>query len=470
MNGRPFGEDRPVVCVQGLGFVGVAMAVAVASARDGKGNPHFNVMGVELSTPEGLAKVKSLAEGRLPFESKDEKLKVALSEACKKGNFSVTTNPEIYSSASVTIVDVPFEMGYAVDQPVLKLEGFRSAIRTLGESMASGSLVVIESTVAPGTCDKVAAPELADALKKRDLPGDSILLAHSYERVMPGENYLASIVDYWRVYAGQTKRAADACQAFLSKVINVQHYPLTRLSSTKASETAKVLENSYRATTIAFMEEWGRFAEAIGVDLFEVVAAIRQRPTHSNIRQPGFGVGGYCLTKDPLLAELAAREYFGLPDLEFPFCRKAVAVNRLMPLVSLRKIEEVLGGSLSRKRILLLGVSYREGIGDTRFSPSETFVANAEGQGAEVICHDPLLRYWPELKREVDPQIPSPRGIDAIIFAVPHQEYSGLNVKTWLNGSRPVVLDANNVLSVKQRDEFKAAGCRVYSIGRGEER
>ena len=101
-------------------------------------------------------------------------------------------------------------------------------------------------------------------------------------------------------------------------------------------------ENSYRAVTIAFMEEWARFAESVGVDLFSVVDAIRKRPTHSNMRQPGFGVGGYCLTKDPLFATLASRDIFG-DERDFPFCRQAVALNNAMPLVSVDRLERELG-------------------------------------------------------------------------------------------------------------------------------
>lgn len=128
---------------------------------------------------------------------------------------------------------------------------------------------------------------------------------------MPGSHYLDSIVNYWRVYSGVTKESADRCMHFLQSVINTEEYPLTQLSSTTASETAKVLENSYRALNIAFMEEWGRFAEEIGINMFEIVEAIRKRPTHANIMKPGFGVGGYCLTKDPLFVKIGAEKFFG---------------------------------------------------------------------------------------------------------------------------------------------------------------
>ncbi len=459
--------DRPVVCVQGLGFVGAAMALAVANARNQEGAALFNVVGVELPTPEGLLRVESINTGKFPFKNNDPKITRAMSIACSQGNLIATTAPESYLLASVTLVDINFDITYVDDNPTLVFNSFRSAIRTLGRYMQPGSLIIIESTVPPGTCEKVIAPELASALKERNLPYDSILLAHSYERVMPGNDYFDSIVNFWRVYAGHTPEAADACNVFLSKVVNVQSYPLTCLNSTTASETAKVLENSYRAVNIAFIEEWSRFAETVGIDLFEVISVISQRPTHSNIRKPGFGVGGYCLTKDPLFASLAARELYGLSDMDFPFCKQAIDINNLMPMVSLRKVQDVLGGDLKNKKILLFGVSYRQDVGDTRNSPSQTFVENALSRGAEVICHDPLVDYWNELNIRVVSELPSPEDIDAIVFSVPHAEYTKFEVHKWLEKNTPLILDANNVLSEAQRDLLRVTGCKVVSIGRG---
>ena len=111
-------------------------------------------------------------------------------------------------------------------------------------------------------------------------------------------------------------------QIIFEKVIDTENFPLRRLSSTTASETAKIVENTYRAVNIALIDEWGIFAENIGVDLHEVIEAVRARPTHSNIRQPGFGVGGYCLTKDPLFGQISNET----------FLKKKILSFRLQPL------------------------------------------------------------------------------------------------------------------------------------------
>jgi len=457
---------RPVVAVQGLGFVGAAMSIAVASALDAGGEPLYDVMGVDLDDPAGRARIAALNDGRFPFETTDADLVGALVEARARGNLSAGTDAEVYGRAAVIVVDVPLDIDWRAEQPALRLGGFEAAIRTIGRHVMPGTLVLVETTVPPGATEKIVVPLLAEELSARGLDADSVLVAHSYERVMPGADYYDSIVHYWRVYAGHTEAAADAAQQFLETVIDTANFPLTRVGSTTASETAKVMENTFRATTIALMDEWGRFAESVGVDLYEVVDAIRMRPTHANMRTPGFGVGGYCLTKDPLFAKLAASELWGRP-MEFPFSTAAVRTNDEAPRRILDRLAELLGGSLSGRRILLLGVSYRQDVGDTRYSPSETFVRAAVDAGADLVAHDPLIRHWDEMGWDTPAEIPEADGFDAIVFAVPHAEYRQLDMIGWLGDSRPVIYDGFDVLTDAQRDALGAVGCRVHSIGRG---
>lgn len=462
-------SNRPVVCVQGLGFVGTAMAIAVASAIDKKGSSLFNVIGVEIPTPDGLAKVEAINKGEVHFKCNDNKMVKALSKVNNSGNLIATTESSVYSLASIVLVNVGIGLCYENGKLTFSLENFSNAIKTIGSFVKKESLIIIETTVPPGTSTKLVVPMLKESLEQRGLPGNSVYIAHSYERVMPGKEYLDSIVNFWRVYAGYTVDAADRCEEFLSKVINVKEYPLTRLSSITASETAKVLENSYRAVNIAFMEEWGRFAESVGIDIFEIVDTIRKRPTHANIRQPGFGVGGYCLTKDPLFASLAAEELFKLNNLEFPFCEKAVSVNSSMPLASVNLLNKLLENDLKEKRVLLLGISYRQDVGDTRFSPSEYFFKELVAKGASMTCHDPIIHYWPEMDMNIEVELsPLLKKMDAIVFAVPHKEYIELDILKMLEGATPAILDANNVLSYAKKETLKKYGCKVASIGVGE--
>ena len=337
----------------------------------------------------------------------------------------------------------------------MDLELFKAAMHTLGRQIKQGTLVIVETTVPPGTCEKIVYPIISEEFSKRNIDQREIFIAHSYERVMSGENYFDSIVNFWRVYSGINEDSADKCQEFLESVISTEHYPLTRLEKTTATEIAKVLENSYRAATIAFMEEWGRFAEAVHVDLFEVIEAIRMRPTHSNMRQPGFGVGGYCLTKDPYFAPLAAKEIFGLENMDFQFSTQAVRTNNAMPLVSLDKVESLLGGNLKGKKLLILGVSYRQDVGDTRYSPTEIFVKEAKNRGAEITCHDPLVSCWNEMNMQVLTEIPVFHEYDAVVFTVQHKLYTTLDFRALSLKDGLLIFDANCVLNKKQRSDIK---------------
>lgn len=444
------------------------MAAAVASASDANGERCFNVIGVDLPTEDGRRRVEAINRGRFPMATSDPKLEAAIEAAFRAGNLIATTDPDAYSLASVAVVDVHLDIPFLEDSPRLEMDGFAAAIRTLGERLPAGSLVLVETTVPPGTCEKVVAPTLAAALDRRGLPSDALLIAHSYERVMPGADYFDSIVNYWRVYSGHTDEAAAACEDFLKRVINVEDYPLTRLTRTTASETAKVMENTYRAVNIAFIDEWRRYAEAVGIDLFEVVEAIGKRPTHANIRWPGFGVGGYCLTKDPTFAPAAVDQIFGLEPVSFPFSSMAVRVNHDMPIAAVDRLEKLFQGALSGRRVLLVGVSYRQDVDDTRYSPSETFLLAVEARGGVVECYDPYVGLWEELGREVTNTLPPAGEFDAIVLAVAHRQVLELDFAQWLGDARPVILDANGILATATREHLRERGYTVESLGRGD--
>ena len=455
-----------VVGIQGLGFVGTAMATAVADATDGAGNPRYLVIGVD--QPAGQERVDRIARGQLPFASADPALKQAFGRAVARGNLLATTDPDYFRLANVAIVDIHLDVDVRSGVPTADLGGFSDAVDTLASRMPEGSLIIIETTVPPGTTQRVVAPVIRSALERRGLAADAIGLAHSYERVMPGPEYFDSIVRFWRVYAGIDDRSAQRCAAFLSTVIDTDKFPLTCLASTTASETAKVLENSYRAVNIALIDEWSRFCEHLGVDLFEVVDAIRIRPTHSNIREPGLGVGGYCLTKDPLFPQVSLNAFYPDSGLEFPLTSAAMTINACMPEATVDRVTEVLGGSVTGRRILVMGAAYRSDIGDTRHSPSETLARRLVADGAVVRVHDPIAEEWGIGDVGIEKSLPDASEQDAVIFAVGHSAYAEIPIASWLAGSTPWIVDANHVLTDEQRTQLAGIGYpNLFSIGRG---
>ena len=262
------------IVIQGLGFVGSAMAVAAASRLDEKNEPLFNVTGIDLPTGLGKERIDCINSRKFPFTTNDKILSSELKKSVDYGNLKATSNKDAYTEADIVLVSINCDLVKQNGQGKIALDHFTRSIKEIVENISEDTLVIIESTVPPGTCEKIVYPLFEDVFNKRKLNINKLFLAHSYERVMPGDEYFDSIINYWRVYAGVNDESANRCEAFLSQVINTTDYPLTRLNSTTASETGKLLENSYRAVNIAFIEEWSRFSEDVGIDLYEVINAI----------------------------------------------------------------------------------------------------------------------------------------------------------------------------------------------------
>ena len=159
--------------------------------------------------------------------------------------------------------------------------------------------------------EKILIPEIKkDIGKLEKIDFNDIYIAHSYERVMPELTILIPLENIGEFMQELMINQQKKCEKFLSTFINTKNYQLTKLDNIRSSELSKILENTYRSVTISLMDEWTKFAKSINVDLFQVSEAIRKRRTHSNIRYPGLGVGGYCLTKDPKFAEISAKKIF----------------------------------------------------------------------------------------------------------------------------------------------------------------
>ncbi len=463
---------KKVVVVQGLGFVGSVMGLVVANAL----TEEYAVIGIDLPTPSSYWKIRSINEGIFPVIASDPKIELYYKNALQKKNYYATYDSYAYSKANVVVVDINLDVkkqstvekdleDYSVD-----LTPFRKAIEAIGTYCKEDVLVLVETTVPPGTSQKIVKPILEESLQKRGIPADKLKVGHSYERVMPGPKYIDSIQNFYRVFAGTDEKSADAVEQFLRTVIKTDEYPLTRLGNTNATEMAKVLENSFRAMNIAFMVEWSRFAEEAGVDIYEVVNAIRMRPTHKNIMLPGLGVGGYCLTKDPLLASWARMNLFGSEE-KLGQSEKGVHINDKMPLYAFEYLQSQYKGSLEGKKVLLLGVSYLNDVGDTRYTPVEGFFDQLEIEGCDITLHDPHVKYWEEkdlwINQELDDLLK--QNYDMVIITTGHKDYR--NNPALINSIKQqpscLVYDTIGVLT---NEEIKSLSEKhiVKVIGRGD--
>jgi len=293
---------REIVLVMGVGFVGAVMAGVIADTVDpSSGKPTKFVIGMQRPSTRSFWKIRYLNQGLAPVEAEDPEVAPLIYRCVKeKKTLIATFIYEALSLADVVVVDVQcdyhkesledLENGHA------DIKALEESLKIIGEKVNPNCLILIETTVPPGTTEYIAYPIIKKAFEERGLDTEP-LLAHSFERVMPGREYVASIRDFWRVCSGINETARERVKRFLSEVIHVEKYPLTVLDRPIESETCKIVENSYRATILAYLHEWSLFAERNGVDLIKVLEAIKVRPTHSNIIFPGPGIGGYCLPK-----------------------------------------------------------------------------------------------------------------------------------------------------------------------------
>lgn len=468
---------RKIVAVQGLGFVGCVMATVVADATDPDGNPYYFVHGHQRASKRSFWKVPVINSGVPPVSSSDPEVpQIFHRTVVEKKNFRATSEDSVYSLVDVVVVDIQLDatkpsFGEA-EKGFCNLLAFREGVRMLGQHIHPDCLVLVETTVPPGTCEKVVKPILEEEFTKRgiDIAVHPPLVAHSYERVMPGAKYVASIRDFWRVFSGVNQKSIDLCREFLSNVLDVENYPLTQLDNTNASELAKTMENTYRAVNIALTLEWASFAEQIGVDIFKVRDAIRKRKgTHDNLLRPSLGVGGYCLTKDPVLANWALQTLFGLEGT-LGMAIRSVNINDTMPLHTIDLIKTVIP-DLRDVNVAVLGVSYLENVGDTRHSPSKTLVEFLRKEFAQVLTHDPYVEAWPELEDsqvESELQAVLPRA-DVVVFAVGHDQYKNLKPAEVLAlcGTKPLIVDCSNFLSDETINAYKQLGCQVRGVGKG---
>jgi len=495
-------RDHTIVVVMGLGFVGAVMAAVVADSVDkGTKKPNKFVIGMQRPSSRSYWKIPLFNRGISPVNAEDPAVAQIIRECVlKKKTLTATFSYDALKFADILVLDVQCdfiknELGNLYSGHA-EMGAIEESFGIIGKLIDPNCLVLVETTVPPGTTEYIAYPIIKKGFERRGIKKDP-LLAHSFERVMPGREYVRSIRNFWRVCSGINNESKERTIDFLSEVIDVEQYPLKVLDRPIESETCKIVENSYRATILAFLNEWSLFAETNGIDLIKVIDAIKVRPTHDNIIFPGPGIGGYCLPKDGGLGIWAYKHLLGFEDDIFKITPEAININDTRALHAAQLVRDALrnmGKIVAASKIAILGASYREDVGDSRYSGSELIVRKITEMGGEISVHDPYIDHWWEFESQdsypaigesrsrffrnqehlkdlrISPTIKDAvRGSDAVVLAVRHKEYLELKAEDIVDmaGGPIAVVDCFGILDDDKIKALFEFGCEVKGLGRG---
>jgi len=413
-------EDRTAkVGIIGLGYVGLPLAIHF-------GKSGFPVVGFDLD----IQKIEKLLKGEsyikhVPIEP--------INEMIAAGRFDVTSDFDRLEEVDCILICVPTPL---TDKMEPDLTYLVQTTETIARHFRAGQLIVLESTTYPGTTEEMILP----CLEKEGMKGGSdFFLAYSPEREDPG-NQKFSTSNTPKVVGGVTPSCLEVAQALYNCITRV-----VPVSSTRAAELTKILENTFRSVNIALVNELKVLAHKMGIDLFEVIDAAATKPFGYTPFYPGPGLGGHCIPIDPFYLSWKAREY----DFFTRFIHLAGEINISMPYYVIEKTVDALNRdkkSMKGSRILVLGVAYKRDVDDDRESPGYAIMKMLLEKGAEVIYNDPWI---PRLRptRKYDFQMDSTpltpdmlAGTDAVIIVTDHSDYDFTDI---VRHSR-LVIDTRN--------------------------
>ena len=397
----------------GLGYVGLPLAAAFAEAG-------HEVVGLDTD----VRKVESLREGRSYVEDVPDDALAPLA-----GHIRPTADHADLASCNAVIVCVPTPLTSAREPDLTYLVESATA---LSRVLQPEQLVVLESTTYPGTTRERLAPILEESGMA---VGRDFHLAFSPERIDPGRTD-HTVRTTPKLVGGVTEACAERARELYAAICD----EVIVLSTPEAAELAKLLENIFRSVNIALVNELAQLCDRLGIDVWEVVDAAATKPFGFMRFDPGPGMGGHCLPVDPFYLAFKAREHDFYPE----FIELAGKVNQVQPAFCVERVERALnaaGKPVNGSKILILGVSYKAGIGDTRESPALKIARLLRELDGEVTYHDPHVPAVPELGLESVDLSEALRDTDlaAIVTAHPEVDYEELVAKA------PLVVDFRGV-------------------------
>lgn len=443
------------IVIQGLGYVGLAMMSFCAGARHN--NKYlFDVVGIEKNSSNGKKIIDHINSG-LPPRIVDDKVFLSFYSKISKDN-RIRASIDLKEYSKADIIFVCSNCDYNFSDNKVELKKFIKNINDISQKIKDGCLLIIQTTLPPGTTNKILKPLIKKNINKRGLK--KFYLCHSFERITPGKDYYHSMKTTERIIGSDDIIALNKTKKIFRDIFKINSNKVITFNSTTESETCKIIENSYRATNIAFIEEWRKFCSINNLDLEKILSSIRQRKTHNNIMRSGIGVGGYCLTKDPLFGKASSKQVF-FKNFEFPLSTKAVDINNKMTLNVMSEIQNKFKDKIFKKKILLVGVSYREDTNDTRYAPAKEVYDYFDKLECKINFYDPLVGYWSYSEQNsIDKKIFN--KFDVYVHLINHKYFRSQKFSYKKNS---IILDLNHVLNISTRKKLKKNGYRTYFIG-----
>jgi UDP-N-acetyl-D-glucosamine dehydrogenase len=392
---------------------------------------------------------------KFPFETKDEEIKKIFNYLKNKGRINIQKNLNFKIKFDIIILSI----GFDYDNYQNSQKNIKDLIKKISKKIISkDTLLLIETTLPPGFTDNIILPEIKKNIKSNSLSFNDISVGYSYERIMPGINYYKSIKNNFRSYSANNKKSKIKVKQFLKTIINNPKKKLYELDKIKECEMAKIIENSYRAVNIAFIDQWNRLSYELHLNLNKVLKSIRVRPTHSNLMKTGVGVGGYCLTKDPDFVN-KIKNFNNINNVDFSINKIATKINKNMPKFSSLLIKSKFK-NFNNKKILIIGVSYIPNFGDTRLSQGLKLVDLIK-KGNKVVVFDDLIKKYNNSYNLNKNKLFN--EFDIVIFHTRHEHYKKIIKRKWAKTA--IYFDINNFFTDIERNIIKKKNINLHING-----
>lgn len=437
-------KNKTTIAVCGLGYVGLPVALLFAKAG-------FEVFGIDRDEN----KIEKINRGGNPIEGKEPGLKKLIKFVHQKGNFQATTDPQIYKQSDVIIVAVETPVEDETHEPAYV--ALKSALRDIGKNLKKEALVIVESTIAPGTMAGVVKPILEQESGLTVNKG--FLLVNCPERLRPGR-LLENIENYNRVIGGMNRKATEVAKSLYKYIVKGELEETDCLTA----EIVKAGENTYRDVQIAFANEMALLCEAMGANVWEVRRLINECKRRGQTRPdalrqmhlPGAGVGGHCIPKDSWLLVYGAKDLIE-PRL-IPLARR---INDFMPRHTFHLLKEAFEESsriLEEAKIAVLGYAYSGNSDDCRNTPTGPLLRMLKNAKAEIVVQDPYVK---DYKMSIEKVL---KGAQALVLMTDHDQYRKLNLVKLkkLMRTKPIIIDGRNLFD---KDKAKKLGFIYKGIG-----